>query len=300
MKVVVAGGSGFVGRGLCKLLAQEGHEAVVLTREPRPRPGGPREVAWDAASSGPWQDALDGADAVVNLAGASIAQGRWTPARKKILRDSRLLSTRALVAGLSGVRARPKVLVSASAVGYYGDRGEEPVDESAKPGEGFLAGLCADWEREAQVAEPLGVRVVRLRFGVVLGRGGGALAKMLPAFKLGLGGPIGGGRQWFPWITRSDATGLILRCAQDPKASGPVNAVAPQAARNAEFAAALGRVLRRPALLRAPAFALKLALGEMSEMLLTGQRVEPKKALELGYSFRHPELEAGLRAEIER
>ena len=291
MKIVVAGGTGFVGRAVCARAAREGHEVVVLSRR-----AGPGRVLWDAASSGPWQAAFEGADAVVNLVGEPVAGGRWTAARKKAILESRVLGARAVVAGLSAAKRRPKALVNASAVGFYGDRGEEELDEGSRGGEDFLARVCADWEREACVAEPLGVRVVRLRLGVVLGAGG-ALARMRTPFSWGLGGPVGSGRQWMPWIALEDAAALALAlCGLE--VSGPVNACAPEPARNKEFARALGRVLRRPAVLPLPAFLVRAAFGEMSTVLLASQRARPKRALSAGFAFSHPELDGALRAAL--
>ncbi len=290
MRVVVAGGTGFIGRALRAALEAAGHEAVVLSRS-----AGPGRVVWDGETQGPWTAALEGSGAVVNLAGASVAGGRWTEARKRLLAQSRLLPTRALVTALSGLKERPGVLVSASAVGYYGDRGDEELSERSGPGAGFLARLCVDWELEARKAAGYGARVVLLRTGIVLGKGGGALAKMLTPFRLGLGGPLGSGTQWMPWISLEDEVGLILHLLER-EVSGPVNAAAPSPVTNQGFSAALGRALRRPALLRAPAFALRLALGEMSSLLLGGQKVRPEKALESGYRFKHPELAAALEA----
>jgi len=290
MKLVIAGGTGLVGRAL--VAASPADEVVVLSR--RASIGTPKTVVWDGASSGPWQNALEGADAVVNLAGESVADGRWTAARKKILTDSRINATRALVAAISAAKKRPRVFVSASAVGFYGDRADEPLDENAKPGSGFLARLCQEWEKEARVAEPLGVRTVVLRIGVVLSKEGGALAKMTPLFKTGFGGPLGGGGQWMSWIDAEDLAALI-RHAIASELSGPVNATAPEPATNRDFSGTLGSVLFRPAILPAPAFALRLILGEMSEMLLGGQKVLPKKALASGFVFKHPSVDAALR-----
>ncbi len=293
MKIVIAGGSGLIGRALAAASLAAGDEVVVLSRHPAI--GTPKTVVWDGMNSGSWQQALDGATAVVNLVGESVAEGRWTAARKKQLVSSRINATRTLVAALSVAKERPKVFVSGSAVGYYGDRGDETLDEAAKPGADFLAKLCQDWEREAVVAEPLGIRTVLLRTGVVLSKDGGALSKMLPIFKTGFGGPLGSGRQWMPWIAIEDIVGLI-RHAIVSTASGPLNGVAPEPATNAEFSRALGHALSRPAFLPAPAFVLRLALGEMSSMLLGGQKVVPKKALDLGYAFKQPKLEPALRS----
>ncbi|MBI3554419.1 MAG: TIGR01777 family protein [Elusimicrobia bacterium] len=295
MKIVIAGGTGFIGRALASASAAAGDEVVVLSR--RPSLGAPKTVVWDGASTGSWQQALEGADAVVNLSGESVAEARWNEPRKKLLISSRLNATRALVAALSAAKQRPKVFLSSSAVGYYGDRGDELLDESSKPGSDFLSKLCQDWEKEARVAEPLGVRTVVLRTGIVLAQGGGALSKMLPIFKTGFGGPLGNGGQWMSWIALEDLVGLI-RHAVVREVSGPLNGTAPNPAVNKDFSRALGRALGRPALLPAPAFALRLALGEMAGMLLGGQRALPKRLLETGYSFKRPDLESALRSII--
>lgn len=298
MKIVIAGGTGLIGRHLRAACAAAGHESILLSRRERDaRSQPPTTALWDGTSPGPWQGALEGADAVVNLCGESVAQGRWTASRKKALVDSRIGPTRALVSAVSAAKRRPRVFVSASAVGYYGDRGDEPLDEGAKPGSDFLAGLCEAWEREARLIEPLGVRVVCLRIGVVLAPDGGALAKMLPIFRLGLGGRLGGGRQWMSWIAISDLTDLML-FALSHEITGPLNATAPNPVANRDFTAALGRSLGRPALLPAPGLALRLALGEMAQLLLGGQKVLPRKALESGFAFKHPQVDAALRAAL--
>lgn len=293
-RAVISGGTGFIGRALASALAAAGYQVTLLSRRPAINGSGPvQTMLWDGISSGSWQAVLDGAAAVVNLAGESVAEGRWTAARKKTLADSRLLSTRALVAGLSSAKTHPAVFISASAVGYYGDRGGEAVDENSPPGQDFLARVCSQWEHEAQVASALGVRTVNLRIGVVLDKEGGALAKMLFPFKMGAGGPLGSGRQWMSWIARQDLTGLILHLIKSDLA-GPVNAVAPEPVTNRDFSRALGRALRRPALLPVPGFALRLALGEMAGMLLNGQKVMPKRALESGYRFKFPDIDSAL------
>ena len=276
MKIAVLGGTGFIGRALCVRLAAEGAEAAALSR---------------ISSLAEWRSALKGAEAVVNLAGAPVAKSRWTARRKAELSDSRIALTRRLVAEMSDFR--PRTFVSASAVGYYGARGEEELVESSPAGHDFLAGLCLAWEAEARRAEAFGARTICLRLGLVVGRGGGALAEMLPFFSLGLGGPLGSGRQWMSWISLEDATGLIVHLLR-AEASGAVNATAPNPVRNREFAAALGRALHRPALIPAPALALRWALGERSALLLGGQMVLPALALKSGYSFKHPELAPAL------
>ncbi|MBI4425428.1 MAG: TIGR01777 family protein [Elusimicrobia bacterium] len=287
MKILIAGGTGFVGRELCRALGAAGHELVVVSRrEGRPPEGAARRLAWGGA----WPRELEGAGAVVNLAGAGVADRRWSAARKAAIRESRLQATRRLVEALARARAKPEVLVNASAVGCYGDRGEELLTEASAPGEGFLARVCLDWEAEAARAREAGVRVVLARLGVVLGPGGGALARMLLPFKLGLGGPLGSGRQFMSWIHIADAAGLLAFAARRRTLEGPLNAVAPGAVRNAEFVRELAAALHRPCLLPAPAFALRLALGELAGMLLGGQRVEPAKAAAHGYVFRFPAL----------
>jgi hypothetical protein len=238
-----------------------------------------------------------GADAVVNLAGASIAGGRWTKERKELLRTSRIDTTRALVNALAKMNARPRVLVSASAIGIYGDRGEEALTEESKPGTDFLAGLTRDWEAEALKAEALGIRVVLARFGIILARHGGALAKMLLPFKLGVGGKLGSGQQWMSWITLEDVVGIIRFAIENGAARGAANVVAPRPVQNAEFTKVLAKALHRPALFPAPTFALRLALGEMADaLLLSSQRVTPSRLRELGYEFLHTDLSNALAA----
>ena len=295
MKVIVAGGTGFIGGYLCWLLERQGHGVVVLSRSAAASQGARKDVLWDGATPGPWETEVDGAGAVINLCGASIAKGRWTKDRKKELRSSRLDSTRALVAAISAAKRKPGVFINGSAIGWYGDRGEETLDEGSPAGKGFLAELCQDWEKEAQKAQE--VRVNCLRIGLVLGKGGGALSKMLPPFKLGLGGRLGSGRQWMSWISRDDLCGLILHILTTDS-PGPYNGTAPAPVTNQEFTRALGAAVGRPALLPAPGFALKLALGEMSELLLTGQKVLPAKARASGYVFQHPDLATALKASL--
>jgi uncharacterized protein len=292
MRIVVAGGTGLLGSALTRALAGEGHQIVVLTRG-SPRPG---HVTWvPDGSTGPWAASLERADAVVNLAGASIADRRWTEARKRELRDSRVLATRSLARAILETTPHPPVLVSMSGVGYYGPRGSEEIDESTAAGSDFFGVLAVGWEAAARVAEEAGLRVVLLRTGVVLARDGGALPKMALPFRFGVGGPFGNGRQYMPWIHLADWVDLVRWTLATPAAAGPLNATAPGAVTNETFARTLARVLRRPHALRAPAFALRLALGEMADVLLTGQRAVPARALELGYRFRFPQLEPALR-----
>jgi uncharacterized protein (TIGR01777 family) len=298
MRIVLAGASGFLGRPLVEALAADGHELVTLTRRPGAAANGVRELAWQPdGTAGAWADALDDADAVVNLAGESIADGRWTPERKAALTDSRLLSTRSLVAAMDLARRRPRLLLSSSAVGYYGPRGAEPVTERDGPGKDFLARLSLEWEQAAQAAAKDGTRVVLLRTGLALERGGGALGPMLLPFKLGVGGPMGRGDQYWPWIHRRDWIDLTRLLLTHPTVSGPVNATAPNPVTNEEFSRVLARVLHRPSLFRVPAFALRLAMGEMADaLILKGQRVVPARALELGFRFEYGTLEPALSA----
>jgi uncharacterized protein (TIGR01777 family) len=296
MRTVVTGGTGLIGRALLRRLPQP---AVVFSRAGKPAvsPVGAGDIVrWDPVAGPPPTAALEGADVVFNLMGEPAADGRWTAEKKRRIRDSRVVGTRNLVAGLAALALRPRVLVSASAVGYYGDRGDEILDERSSRGEDFLADLCVDWEREAMAAERLGVRVVFVRIGLVMTRDGGALGKMLPAFRLGAGGRLGSGRQWMPWIHIDDLVGLLLFASAHDLLRGPLNGTAPAPVTNADFSAALGRALHRPALLPVPAFALQAAFGEMSGMLMASQRVLPRRALDSGYVFAHPGLDGALRA----
>jgi uncharacterized protein (TIGR01777 family) len=307
MKILVTGSTGLVGTALVTAMVREGHTVYRLVRPqskmPKERNDG-FDVAWNPAAvesgGSPFADAQGkevNADAVVNLCGASIAGGRWSKARKELLRTSRIDATRALVNALARMSPRPRVLVSASAIGIYGDRGDETLMEGSKPGSDFLAGLTAEWEGEALKAEPLGMRVVLARFGIILAKHGGALAKMLLSFRLGAGGRLSTGKQWMSWITLQDAVGVIRFALENTAARGAINIVAPGTLQNAEFTKALAKALHRPALLPAPAFALRLALGEMADaLLLSSQRVAPQKLQQLGYSFLFPELASALKA----
>ncbi len=293
MRVLVSGASGLLGSALAAALRSEGHQVNALVRPGKtPAPG---DVPWDPQSDRLDATAMHGVEAVVHLAGSSIASGRWTPARKQLLRASRVEATRHLVAALGRLERRPAVLVSASAIGYYGDRGEELLTESSPPGKSFLARCAEDWEAEAARAEQHGLRVVRLRFGVVLAAHGGALKQMLLPFRLGLGGRLGSGRQWMSWISLTDAVGVMRYALMQADLQGPVNTVAPNPVRNVEFTRILARRLHRPAIFPVPAFALRLALGELAdELLLSSARVIPERLQQRGYSFQHATLEAAL------
>ena len=306
MRIVIAGGTGFLGRPLAEVYAEEGHDVRVLTRgvppgESRHDPGtgvpGVTRIGWNPdGQPGPWASALDGADALVNLAGESIASGRWTPQRKAQLRDSRIVPTRSLVAALASVRTPPPVFVSGSAIGYYGPTHDEPLTEESPPGSDFLARLAVDWEAEAQKAARPGVRLVVIRTGIAIEQSGGALGQMIRPFRMFVGGPMGSGRQYMSWIHRIDWIELVRWLIETPAATGPFNATAPEPVTNRQFARALGRALRRPALLPAPAFALRMMLGEMADpLVLSGQRVLPAKALKLGFHFRYPDINQAFR-----
>jgi uncharacterized protein (TIGR01777 family) len=309
MRIVIAGGTGFLGSPLAEVYAEEGHDVRVLTRGLAPGvskhdPGtgvpGVTRVGWAAnGDAGPWADVVSGADAVINLAGESIADGRWTPQRKAALRDSRLMATRSLVAAINAAAPAPRVFVSGSAVGYYGPRGEEPLAEDSPAGDDFLANLCVDWEAAARGASASGTRLALLRTGIVVERSGGALAKMITPFKLFTGGPIGSGRQYMSWIHRLDWLEIVRWIVETPRVDGPVNATAPYPVTNRHFSRALGRALRRPALVPAPGFALRIVLGEMASSLVTGQRVLPARAKALGFHFRYPEIEQAFRGIFE-
>ena len=300
MRIVVSGGTGFIGRSLCASLCQEGHRVTLLTRrkEEAQRSCGSTVTAveWNGREAGAWEHCLEGADAIINLAGAPIADGRWTEARKRLLTESRVLTTRLLVEAMSRRSSKPRTLVSASGIGYYGASDDRILDESAARGQGFLADLCLAWETEARRASECGVRVVMLRTGMVLEQDGGALPKMLLPFRLFTGGPIMPGTQWVSWIHRRDHIGLTQWALTTPSVSGPVNVVAPEAVTMNRFCKGLGRVLHRPSWLPVPGFVLSLALGELGTLMTTGQRVSPTKALSGGYVFHYPMLETALRA----
>jgi uncharacterized protein (TIGR01777 family) len=295
MNVAITGSSGLIGKALSARLAAAGHEPREIRRGPAGQPG----VDWDPAAGWMHPGALDGVDAVVHLAGASIGEGRWSGERKRLLRSSRIDSTRLLVSELSAMQ-RPPALVSASAVGYYGDRGDELLDECSGRGTGFLADLTAEWEAEALGAQLAGVRTAVFRLGVVLAADGGALPRMLLPFKLGAGGRLGSGRQWFSWVALDDVTSALVRAVESPMA-GIFNLTSPNPVTNRDLTAALARVLRRPALMPVPAFALRVALGESAdELLLASQRVLPRRLEQECFSFAHEEIESALRAVLAR
>ncbi len=293
MTIAITGASGFIGRRLMKKLAGGNHAIRVLSRHAGTNlPPGVQLYVWDAMKGQPPEESLEGVDAVVHLAGEPIAQ-RWTDEVKKKILDSRTTGTRHLVQALSTLRQRPAVLVCGSAIGYYGSRGEEVLTESSAPGTGFMAEVCVAWEREADLTESLGIRLVKLRTGVVLGTNGGALAKMLPPFKAGMGGKMGHGDQWMSWIHLDDLVGIVQHAIDNPM-RGPVNGTAPNPVVNAGFTKALGHALSRPAVVPMPAFSLKFMFGEMAEVMLASQRVMPTAVQAAGYQFRYPELEPAL------
>ena len=300
MKIVIAGGTGFLGRPLTERLAADGHDVVILTRRAATQ-GPARAIVWspgdNVGSAGAWATEIDGAHAVVNLAGESIAGRRWSAAHKQNILDSRVRATRSLVAAIAGASRPPSVFVSGSAVGYYGPLGDELAVETTPAGSDFLARVCRQWEGEANRAASARTRVACIRTGLVLERGGGALPQMLPPFTFGVGGPVGSGRQYWSWIHRTDWIDLVRWAIRTDAAAGPLNATAPEPVRNAEFARALGRALHRPSFMPAPAFALRLMLGEMADaLLLSGQRAVPATAETLGFSFKYPRLDDALGA----
>ena len=298
MRALVTGATGFVGPRLLRLL----DDPVVLTRNPdRARESigtlASRFYAWDPMQGPPPAAAFEGVDTVFHLAGESVAEGRWNAAQKARIRDSRVLGTRHLVQGMTAAEVPPATFVSASAVGYYGDRGEAELTEASPPAKDFLAGVCVEWEAEAMAAEANGVRVVTARTGIVLGAGGGALGRMLTPFKMGAGGPLGNGKQWMPWIHVTDLASLYLFAATTAGVRGPLNAVAPNPVRNSEFTKALAKAVGRPALVPVPYFGLRLAFGEFAQVLFHSQRVVPAQALGHGFTFRYPTITEAL-AEI--
>jgi len=296
MKIVMTGATGLIGRSLCRALTYDGHEVVGLSRSPEKARGlaVAEMLRWEPQSGPPPEQALNGVDAVIHLAGEPIAAHRWSDEQKKSIRDSRIISTRNLVNAFRMMDRKPAAFISGSAIGFYGDRKDEKLYEDSAAGHGFMSEVCRAWEAEAEQVRYFGIRVVQVRTGVVLSKEGGALQKMLMPFKLGLGGPIGSGRQWFPWIHIDDIAGIFRHALTTPSMSGPVNAVAPEPVTNAEFTKQLGRALHRPAFLPVPKFGLQALMGEMSDVLLSSHRVIPKAALEAGYEFIYPTLAPAL------
>jgi len=298
MRLVVTGATGFIGTALTRRLLQQGHSLTLFTRgtPPDASTGTKKWLHWTPGTLREWEAALEGADGVINLAGEPIAAKKWTPAQRRRIEKSRIDATRALVQACAKAKQKPKVFISASAVGYYGPRTDEIISEDSSAGNDFLGQLCSAWETEAFRAAELGIRVVCPRIGIVLGPGGGALMKMAGPFKYFVGGTLGSGNQWMSWIHRDDVLGLIDRFLDDAAIQGAVNTTAPNPVRNHEFCAALAKVLNRPCWARVPAFALKLALGDLADMLLTGQRVIPAAAEKFGYQFRYRDLAPALQA----
>ena len=297
LRVFVSGSSGLVGRAIVSALKLAGHRTVPLRRAPASNdPGLP---VWELFRDKTWESDVGAVDAVIHLAGENLASHRWTPAVKRRLRDSRTVATEQLARRIASLTTRPKVLISASAVGYYGNRGDELLAEDSLRGDGFLSELCRDWEAACGPARDAGIRVVNLRFGMVLDREGGALSKQMPIFKLGLGGRLGSGRQWTSWVSLDDLTAAVMLVLTNSSMSGPVNVVSPNPVTNRDFTRALGRVLRRPAFWVIPPFVLRAALGEMAdEMLLSSARVLPKRLTDNGFRFRYAELEPALRRAV--
>lgn len=296
MKILMTGATGLIGRRLCQSLTDDGHTVAAVSRSSI-KPAGLAVAQfhqWDPQSGPPSPAVLNGIDGIVNLAGEPLDARRWSDEQKKLIRDSRVVTTRNLVEGLRSVDRKPGVLVSGSAVGFYGDRGDEQLEETSPPGRGFMSDVCQEWEREAGRATEAGIRVVQVRTGVVLSAKGGALQKMLAPFKLGLGGPLGSGRQWFPWIHEDDIVGIFRHSIATSSLSGPVNGVGPQPITNREFTRELARALHRPAFLPVPEMALKVLMGEMAEVAFGSQRVVPKVALASGYEFQYSRLAVAL------
>jgi uncharacterized protein (TIGR01777 family) len=293
MRILVSGATGLVGSALVRHLSSSGAEVLQLVR--KAARDGSREILWNPSKGIEDVGKLEGLDAVVHLAGEPIAEGRWTEDKKRRIRESRVQGTRVLAEALGGLMQKPSVLLSASAIGYYGSRGSEILTEESQPGDDFLAQVCRDWEEATTPAANAGIRVVEMRFGVILSRQGGALAKMLTPFKLGVGGRLGSGQQYMSWVALDDVVGVIDHLLEKDSLSGPVNTVSPNPVTNLEFTKALGEALSRPTLFPAPGFALRLAFGEMADVaLLASQRVEPQRLKESGYVFKYPELKDAL------
>jgi uncharacterized protein (TIGR01777 family) len=296
MRVLITGATGLIGRKICQQLSNEGHEIVILSRHPEKAQlvSGTRAFRWSPETELPPDEAWEGVEGVIHLAGEPVVGFRWTNEHKKRIRDSRVKGTRNLVDGMKRLPVPPKAFVSSSAVGFYGNRGSELLDERSAPGRGFLTEVCLEWEQEAMKAKAAGVRVALVRVGVVLSAEGGALEKMLMPFKLGLGGRLGNGQQWFPWIHQDDIMGIFRHALLSDRVSGPINGVAPGVVNNAEFTKDLAAALHRPRFLPVPEFALRILMGEMADVVLVSHRVFPKVALDTGYKFKHPNLKPAL------
>jgi uncharacterized protein (TIGR01777 family) len=293
MKILISGSHGLVGSALMNSLKGDGHDVFALVRR---APHDDAEVEWYPERGSLALARLEGMDAVVHLAGESIAEGRWTDERKRSIRESRVKGTTVLSEALANLKHPPQTLLCASAIGYYGDRGDEVLTEESEPGKDFLGNVCIEWERATESAKEKGIRVVNFRFGIILSAEGGALAKMLPPFRMGAGGRIGSGKQWMSWIALDDVVGVIKSALTNDALRGPVNVVAPNPVTNAEFTKTLGRVLSRPTIFPIPAFGVRLAFGEMADaLLLSSQRVEPARLTKVGYQFQYHELEGALR-----
>lgn len=298
MRIVITGGTGTIGRPLCAALATDGHNLTVLSRNPMEitgMPVGAHLHPWDAATTEGWGHLVDGADAVINLAGAGIADSRWSDSRKKLIRESRLRAGHAVVEAIQAAENKPKVLLQASAVGYYGSRGNEVITEDSTPGNDFLSKICQDWELSTAPVSRMGIRRPIIRTGIVLTMEGGALPKMVLPFRFFAGGPLGSGNQWMPWIHIDDQVQAMRFLLDNEQADGPFNLTAPNPLTNKEFAKTIGDVMGRPAVMPAPAFAMQTALGEMSTLLLDGQRALPQRLQDLGFEFTYPEAETALR-----
>lgn len=299
MRIVITGGTGLIGSAVAREMGSAGHEVVVLTRDPSragPLPPNTRATQWDGRAAGDWAKLLDGDTVIVHLAGDAIAAGRWTEEKKRRIRDSRVESGRAVLAAVRQAKTKPRALLQGSAVGYYGDAGDEVVTETHPPGDDFLARVCVEWEDSTAEVAALGVRRPVLRTGIVLSDQGGALPRMALPFRMLAGGPLGNGRQWFPWIHEADEVGAIRFLIEREDADGPFNLTAPAPLTNRDLSRALGQVLHRPSFAPAPGFALRLLLGEMADALLHGQRAVPRRLLDLGYVFRYPDALGALRS----
>ena len=298
MKVLVSGSHGLVGTALIKSLEQEGHDCFRLVRH---APHSAHEIEWSPERYSIALSLIEGFDAVVHLAGESIAEGRWSDEKKKSIRESRVKGTRLLGDALANLTQQPKVLISASAIGYYGNRGDETLTEASAPGDDFLSEVCVEWEKATDLAKEKGIRTVNARFGIILDKDGGALKKMLPPFKMGIGGRIGDGQQWMSWIALDDVVDAIKFALTNDSLQGPVNFVAPNPVRNAEFTKTLGKVLSRPTIFPIPAFGVRLAFGEMADaLLLSSQRVEPKRLNETGYEFQYQIVKTALESTLSK